>query len=386
MNSRPAQARKPEDAWRKGPVTLVLKQRLASTPPLVWLLLLTLACLAPFANKAFHVDDTLFLRAAQHIQKHPSDFYGFSMNWFGTSMPMVQVFDNPPLTCYYIALVAAIAGWSEAALHLAFLLPALAAAWGTFALARNYCQRPIVAGLVAVLTPVFLISATTLMCDVMLLAFWVWSIVLFEKGLQKNHWLPYLGSGLLVGLAILTKFTGLALVPLLAAYGLTRQRGLGAWLTTPLIPILFAAGYEWVTFRLYGHGLLLAATSYASNAGQAAETSLLAKAILGLSFLGGCFVPALLYPILLWPRSTLVKGLCFVLPCAFLLPFLGRFDSWLRLGNGHFNWELFLQSAVFIAGGLHVFYSPGPIFGSGATPPPSSWCCGYWVSSFSRLR
>src|SRR6266516_1798125 len=127
-------------------------QRLASVSPRNWLLLLTLACLLPFCNKAFHIDDTLFLRAAEQIQKHPADFYGFNLNWYGETTSMTRASENPPLTSYYIALVAGIAGWSEWALHLAFLLPALAAVWGVFALARNYCDRPLVAGVVAVLT------------------------------------------------------------------------------------------------------------------------------------------------------------------------------------------------------------------------------------------
>src|SRR5437868_11424401 len=200
-----------------------LKQRLVSIPPVAWLLVLTMACLAPFLNKAFHIDDTLFLRAAEQIQKHPLNFYGFSMNWFGTTKPMVENFDNPPLACYYIALVAAIGGWSETVLHLAFMLPALAVVWGVFLLAKRYCKRPAIAVLLTVLTPVFIISGTTIMCDMMLLAFWVWAILLFEKGLDQNKTIWFLGSGMFVGLAFWTKFTGMALVPLLIAYGCCKQ-------------------------------------------------------------------------------------------------------------------------------------------------------------------
>src|SRR5258708_13995808 len=125
------------------------------------------------------------------------------MNGLAPPRRLLGVFNTPPLACYYIALVALIAGWSEVTMHLAFLIPALAAVWGTFSLARNYCSRPMVAAAVAVLTPVFLISATTVMCDVMLLAFWVWSLVVFERALQKNDWKLFLASGLLAGLALM---------------------------------------------------------------------------------------------------------------------------------------------------------------------------------------
>jgi 4-amino-4-deoxy-L-arabinose transferase-like glycosyltransferase len=126
-------------------MSATLGQRPTSVPPLVWLLLLTTAVLVPFAGKAFFIDDTLFLRAAQQIQYHPLDFYGFSLNWFGYTTPMTVAFDNPPLTSYYIAFAAWLLGWNEWALHLAFLLPALAAVGGIFTLAKSYCERPFTA-------------------------------------------------------------------------------------------------------------------------------------------------------------------------------------------------------------------------------------------------
>ncbi|HEX9286350.1 MAG TPA: hypothetical protein VF999_03675, partial [Thermoanaerobaculia bacterium] len=46
------------------------------------LAVLTALFLLPFVGKAFHVDDTLFLKAARQIREHPFDFYGFSVNWY----------------------------------------------------------------------------------------------------------------------------------------------------------------------------------------------------------------------------------------------------------------------------------------------------------------
>ena len=55
----------------------------------------TIACLAPFAGKAFHIDDTLFLYAARQIQVDPSDPYGFTINWYETEDPMTEVTKDP---------------------------------------------------------------------------------------------------------------------------------------------------------------------------------------------------------------------------------------------------------------------------------------------------
>ncbi|MBW2399285.1 MAG: hypothetical protein JRG80_08425, partial [Deltaproteobacteria bacterium] len=108
-----------------------------------------LGLLALFAHKAFTVDDPLFLWLAEHVQSHPFDFYGFDVNWGGTVRPMHEVTMNPPLVGYFIAGVAAIFGWSEVTMHLAFLIPAGGAVAGTYWLARRLSDRPLEAGLVA---------------------------------------------------------------------------------------------------------------------------------------------------------------------------------------------------------------------------------------------
>jgi 4-amino-4-deoxy-L-arabinose transferase-like glycosyltransferase len=328
-----------------------------SLRPLVWVLLITLGCLLPFLDKPFHIDDTLFLRAAGQIHKHPADFYGFTMNWLGTPLPMVRDFDNPPLTCYYLALAAAVVGWNEPALHLALLL----AAAGIFVLAQRFCRRPWLAAVSAVLTPVFLISATTLMCDVMCLAFWIWAVVSFLKGLEQNNWKWLLAAGLLAGLATLTKFTGLALVPLLAFYAFARQRKFGRWLAALLIPVMFAAGYEWITRRLYGQGMLLAAGAFASEDRSGAQGGLLEKALIGLGFLGGSFLPVLFYLPMIWSRRLAIPWLALLAPCTTALFWQSHFKP-LLMHEGHLNATTFLAAAVFLAGGILVLLLAGADF------------------------
>ena len=266
---------------------------------------------------------------------------------------MIHVFENPPLTSYYLALAATLFGWGERALHLSLLLPALAAVWGIYSLARNYCRRPFLAALAAVITPVFLVSATTLMCDVPLLAFWVWSLVLFERGLKDNGWISPLAAGLLAGLAVMTKFTGLALIPLMLAGGLLRQRRPGRWLIAPLVPVLFAIGYEWVTRRIYGEGLLLTAFKYSAAYHKVAPHHFLNDLATGLSFTGGCLLPLLfLHPA--WPRRRILAALCVVVPGAILALFTGPFEHLRQLSDQPAHWESFAEGAIFVAVGIGV--------------------------------
>ena len=86
-------------------------------------------------------------------------------------------------------------GWTELAMHGAFLVPAVAAVLGTFFLAQRLSGSPLLGALLMLFTPVFLVSATTVMCDVWLLALWVWSVDCWLRGLERDsYWLLLLAS------------------------------------------------------------------------------------------------------------------------------------------------------------------------------------------------
>ena len=255
----------------------------------------TIAVLAPFLKKAFHIDDPLFLWIAQQISTHPGDPYGFSVNWNVSSQPMFSIMQNPPLSSYYMALMAKLFGWSEPAMHGAFLVPAVAAVLGTFFLARRFSGSPLLAALLLLFTPVFLVSATGVMCDVWLLAFWVWSIEFWMRGLERNSFWLLLLSALLAAAAALTKYFGVALVPLLGVYTLVRERGVTHRLLYLLIPILVIASYEVITKAKYGHGLFSNAMLVSWNEKAKPRQHFFHQLFIGLSFTGGCLFSVLFF-------------------------------------------------------------------------------------------
>jgi 4-amino-4-deoxy-L-arabinose transferase-like glycosyltransferase len=258
-----------------------------------------LAILAPFLNKAFHIDDPLFLWMAQQISHHPGDPYGFAANWYISAQPMFSIMQNPPASSYYMALVANFLGWSEPAMHGAFLVPAIAAVAGTFFLARRLSGSPLLAALLLLFTPVFLVSATGLMCDVWLLAFWVWSIECWKRALERNSaWFLFLAS-VLVAAAVLTKYFGAALVPLLAVYTLARERRVTHRILYLLIPILVIASYEAITKAKYGQGLFSSAMLVSWNENAKPDQHFVHRLLIGLSFTGGCLLSLLFYAPLL---------------------------------------------------------------------------------------
>lgn len=257
-----------------------------------WILIaLTAVVLLPFAGKAFHIDDPLFLWAAQHIVDDPFHPYGFTANWFGTQQPMADVMQNPPLASYYLALASRVTGWNEIGLHVAMLPFAILATIGTWRLSRSLS-----AALFVLAAPVFVVSATNVMCDVMMLALYVWAVALW---VQEKPW----PAAVLAAAAGLTKYFAISLVPLFVLYALVKKRPPARWVSPLILPVAVWGVYDVVT----GH---LRAAMFYANTAKVQPPPLPDRLLHLLLFIGGCalfvFVAALLSKYL---RIALVVGL-----------------------------------------------------------------------------
>ena len=322
--------------------------------PIAILLTITLCCLLPFCNKAFNIDEPLFIWVAKQIQVHPLDFYGFKINWYGTEMGAASIIKNPPLAAYYLALVAALAGWNEIPLHLAFLLPALAAALGSYFLAREFSNNPLLATLMAVLNPVFILSSTTVMCDTTMLAFYVWAVYLWVRGTKGDNFGLLALAALLTALCALTKYFGVSLIPLLLLYSLACGRGKSKGALFLLIPVAILSLYQWETTLLYGRGLLSDAASYASKEKGMSLGGLLAGLATGLSFTGGCFLSALCFAGKLRDKRSLGAAALLVPGCGLALCLISFPHVALNA-----SWDYYLQLALFMAAGLALLLLTG---------------------------
>src|SRR6185369_585964 len=260
--------------------------RWTTSYPRWMLVIVTVAVLLPFLAKPFNIDDPLFVAAARQIQSHPLNPYDFNINWYGDTQPMWSVTENPPVASYFMALAAQIVGWNEIGLHLAFLLPVIAVVLGTHRLATRLCRRPVLAALATLLAPGMLVSATTVMCDVMMLAFWIWAMVFWLEA--ENDWRKLALAAVLMALAGLTKYYGICLVPLLAVFRLWQRRTIERGLAFLLIPPAALWGFQVWTHALYGYGLFSEAMHYASSEGAAHGIWRVTAAIAALSFVGGC--------------------------------------------------------------------------------------------------
>ena len=307
------------------------------------LVALTVAALAPFLNKAFHIDDPLFLWIAQQIAKHPLDPYGFAVNWSTTLEPVWKVMQNPPLCSYYLAATGPIAGWKELPLHAAFLIWPILSVLGTFAIARRFCRQPFTAALLTLFTPVFLVSATNVMCDLMLLALWLWCIEFWIAGLERPSWLLMTTSALLAAAAPLTKYFGISLVPLLAIYTLIRDRRRASYLTLLLIPIAALVVFELITKANYGAGMFTGAI-YLSREMASFWPPWFGQLLIGLAYTGGCLISAIFFR---FPRQwkfwliVIISAGVFLLLFQFFVPLgevlaLGQNTELVRVEGGLF--------------------------------------------------
>jgi hypothetical protein len=342
-----------------------------------WLVIvLTAVLLLLFINKAMTIDEPLFIWTAHHLQTHPVDPYGFETNWFGVPSPMLTNVQNPPLTSYWLALVGLVS-WNEWWLHLTMLPFGLLTVWGTMRLARLVGADPFWAGLLTVATAGFLISATTVMCDVTMTCGFVWTIVLWIEGMNRKNAGILVAAAVVAGLTVFTKYFGLALVPLLVTYTIFREKQPTRTLWPLAVTVAMVLAWHSWTENLYGMSHMLEASNYASHFKEHFDTrdktALYGRYFSGVAFLGGC---------ILWPLVVaLGRGgwLGRILLAASLLLGGVMFDE-LYIGKAqdlHMPMTSYLLGAVFFAAGVAVFWLLG-VYWWRNRRKPEAWLLGLW--------
>jgi 4-amino-4-deoxy-L-arabinose transferase-like glycosyltransferase len=320
--------------------------------PTLLLIALFVIISTPFLGKAYHIDDPLFLWSAKQILAHPTDFYRFSVNWYGPEMPAYLVIKNPPLASYYIAAVAHLFGWQELFLHCSFLFPAIVAVVGAYRLARYFCSSPLLAASITAVTPLFMVSSTTVMCDVMMLSLWIWALEFWILGITRNkHYMLYVAS-FTAALCALSKYIGVSLIPLFFIFALAHRRNLGVWVFPMLIIVLILWWYEHLTRGLYGIGLLSEAVSYSSQIRNIRTNYDVINMLIGFSFLGGCLINVLIFSPILWRKLTIIGGISGSILLIFLLPLFGSLGSQRLIDASGVKWSMVIHLGIFLVSGL----------------------------------
>lgn len=199
----------------------------------VTVLVLTL----PFINRPFHLDDILFIYSANSLNKNiflPYNFFFPAENKLRFGF---EGFTNPPLNSYIIFLISNFFGNTPIILHLFFSLFAVFAAFSIFFLGSLFIRNKLLATLMSITTPVFILQSHTLMPDMLFVGFWCLSIYFYIKGQEKQSWRLILSASLFINLAILTRYSGLLIIPLLFFYSLIKREKINTYLLFLLLPI-----------------------------------------------------------------------------------------------------------------------------------------------------
>ena len=268
---------------------------------------LTVLALLPFIQKPFHMDDTVFVRVAQQILVDPLAPYDFDYNWTGGPLSMWKITQHPPLHSYLLAGVISMAGTRESALHGFQLGLAAGCAALTYWLACRFCQHPRLATLLSLATPAFFVSATNLMADVTMLFFWLLAVVLTVRATDESNprllWLAAFSAAA----AALTKYFGIALVPLLLAHCWMRRDRFScgsrvyAFLVNSMAFGLPAVGIAvWGAYSQSESSIFhpLNAASYAMH--EKSMSDIVPQIAMSVMFFGGCCV----WPLFLSPNLT----------------------------------------------------------------------------------
>lgn len=263
--------------------------------------LLPLVCLVPFVDKAFHIDDPVYLWVARQIRQHPADFFGFRAIWYTRQEPMYDINKNPPGVSYGIAAASALLGENERRLHAAFLIPACALSLGVYLLAQRLTRTPLLAAAIAAFAPVVPLASSNLMCDTPMTALYVWAVWMWMAGLEKRSYALLILAALTMAASALTKYFGASLIPLLFFYTLGRDRRITARLLPLAIPAVLLILYQLYTYRLYGTGMIGEAASFATHMSANDGWHLFSRPLTCLTFTGGCLLVAACYTP--WPQS-----------------------------------------------------------------------------------
>ena len=212
----------------------------ASIPAVALLLLITL----PFAGRAHHVDDPLYLEAARQVLTAPLDPLSGLSFWHERPATLFDDLYNPPLTAYLMALPLAAGRGGEVPIHLAMILLA-AASLGAVSWTGEALGVPARWSILLAASPALCASAVSAMADVPFLLLTVLAWGTAARGRAG-------ASGVLIALSALTKYVGLVNVPL-SVLALRPPSKRKAALLTAVAGGLFVA---WCVFNLIAYGQL----------------------------------------------------------------------------------------------------------------------------------
>jgi hypothetical protein len=213
------------------------------------LLLLWAILTAVNIDKAFHIDDTFHLEAAEWIKNNPANPMSGFINWGDVPTP-IYTHNQPPLFFYLIALFSSIFCPCEIPLHLLLSIFTLLCLFYFYKIARIISpQNARTLLLFFAFCPALMINQN-LMTDVPILAFIMASVYFLLKTRQSDKLLNYSLSSLMLGCGLMIKYSILPLFVVLILIIILRRDYKS--LVVLLIPLLILSLWSFWNYVEFG--------------------------------------------------------------------------------------------------------------------------------------
>ncbi|MGV9011296.1 MAG: ArnT family glycosyltransferase [Flavobacteriales bacterium] len=215
------------------------------------LLLLWAGVTALDFGKAFHIDDTFYLMAAQWVEHHPLRPLSGMVNW-GTALQPLYGGNQPPGFFYLVAVIGHFFGYSELPLQAIVSLFALLALFNFHGLAKHISPgSEMTATVLLLFCPAFLVNQNV-MADIPMLALQIMAFrLLLVPGNTAVPW-RYLFASLALSAAMFFKYSTaplLIIFPLVLAF---RRE----WRYLPLALLPFVLLVAWAIWNTYEFGFV----------------------------------------------------------------------------------------------------------------------------------
>jgi hypothetical protein len=271
-------------------------------------------------GKPWHVDEPFFLAIARQILRDPLHPLAFDFNWYGRAVPMGEINNTPPLLAYLLAGAMRLGGGSEFWTR-ALLFPLdLAAAWGLLALAARFLRKPLLPVLVVLAGPAWVLDMNHVMAERAMAAFAFPAVWLFVKAADEKDARALAASAVLACLAVSSKYNAVFLLPVAAAWGLSRgvpKGRLAAWCAAAIAGAAAWQAWCWASGAAPGSAAWVVASEAAGGVWSAPSHKLRSL----LCFTGGCGIAAAAWGVALRPSRRAV-AVCAAAAAVLLSPVL----------------------------------------------------------------
>jgi 4-amino-4-deoxy-L-arabinose transferase-like glycosyltransferase len=171
------------------------------------------AATLPWLDKAFHIDDVLYLMVAEQIRSDPMLPYGDKdramVLWDsedGNPGSLFHTDYNPPLWKYLLAGAIEVLGKEEWKLHLVSTAAVVLAAWPLYLIGRRWTSRPLWCVAMILWSPFFL-PGQNVMIEPFLLCLTTWATYFMIRSWEDWGGSGSALAGVFAGAAIVTKYT-----------------------------------------------------------------------------------------------------------------------------------------------------------------------------------